>query len=112
MAFSHHFAPQQSPGPNVRFGSKTDIGTLPRDVRFVREADSCTAAKASLFRRLRAAGHRSRSRRALGAIITTIGDVVGSSRNLVRYAGMVKSRLDEQPSFPRGAAHATWARRG
>ena len=34
------------------------------------------------------------------------------SRNLVRYAGMLKSRLDEQPSFPRGAPRATWGRRG
>ena len=48
----------------------------------------------------------------LGAIVTTIGDVVRSLRNLVRYAGMLKSPLDGQPSFPRGAPRATWGRRG
>jgi hypothetical protein len=39
MGFDHHFAWQQSPAPNVRFGSKADIGACPRDVRFTPKAD-------------------------------------------------------------------------
>jgi hypothetical protein len=34
MEFSRHFAPQQSLGPNVRFGSKADIEEGATDVRF------------------------------------------------------------------------------
>jgi hypothetical protein len=88
-----------------RFVPKADIGRRSKSV-------AIPSSSASYCRRLRAAGHRSRARRALGAIITTIGDVVRSLRNLVRYAGMLKSPLDGQPSFPRGAPRATWGRRG
>jgi len=34
MGSDRHFAWQQSLGPNVRFGSKADIGGPPIDVRF------------------------------------------------------------------------------
>jgi hypothetical protein len=34
MGSDRHFARQQSSGPNVRFGSKADIGEGPTDVRF------------------------------------------------------------------------------
>jgi len=34
MGSDRHFAQQQSSGPNVRFGSKADIGVPPIDVRF------------------------------------------------------------------------------
>jgi hypothetical protein len=34
MGSDRYFAWQQPSGPNVRFGSKADIGTCPRDVRF------------------------------------------------------------------------------
>jgi hypothetical protein len=34
----HHFAPQQSPGPNVRFGSKADIAARPVNVCFTPES--------------------------------------------------------------------------
>jgi hypothetical protein len=88
--------------------------------RPIREADSCTAAKASLFHPRPPAIAGGYVRRATGAaleehsgaIITTISDVVRSSRNLVRYAGKLKSRLNEQRSFPRGAPRATLGRRG
>ena len=93
---------------------KTDIAELEEDVRFVPKAD-IAAAKASLFHPRPpaiAGGYMRRATGAalaeqLGAIVTTIGDVVRSSRNLIRYAGMVKSRSNEHPSFPRGAARAT-----
>ena len=38
MGPDRHFAEQQSPGPNVRFGSKADIGTAQLDVRFTPES--------------------------------------------------------------------------
>jgi len=34
MGFNRHFAWQQSSGPNVRFGSKADVGLPPVDVRY------------------------------------------------------------------------------
>jgi hypothetical protein len=38
MGFDLHFAWQQSLGPNVRFGSKADIGLATADVRFTPES--------------------------------------------------------------------------
>src|SRR6516164_3726300 len=40
-----HFAWQKSVGPNVRYGSKADIGTQPRDVRFGSKADMATSQR-------------------------------------------------------------------
>ena len=41
MGFDLHFAWQQSLGPNVRFGSKADIGLSPVDVRFTPRSGHC-----------------------------------------------------------------------
>jgi len=38
MGADHHFARQQSSGPNVRFGSKADISECPANVRFTPES--------------------------------------------------------------------------
>jgi len=39
MGSDRHFAQQQSSGPNVRFGSKADIGGRLGNVRFTPKAD-------------------------------------------------------------------------
>ena len=38
---SPHRRPQTSIGPNVRFGSKAHIATIPRDVRFTSNSGHC-----------------------------------------------------------------------
>ena len=40
MGPDRHFAEQQSPGPNVRFGSKADIGTAQLDPLYPRKRTS------------------------------------------------------------------------
>jgi hypothetical protein len=49
MGSARHFARQQSSGPNVRFGSKADIGARPRNVRFVPKADIWRRSRNHLF---------------------------------------------------------------
>jgi hypothetical protein len=45
MGSARYFAWQQSSGPNVRFGSKADIGSASVDVRFTPESGHCEVCR-------------------------------------------------------------------
>src|SRR5262249_11260992 len=96
-----------------------DIGTQQRDVCFVPKADSCTAARASLFHPRPPGIAGGYVRGATGAGLEEHSgrksqlSVMWSDHHVIWFATLVwSSRLNEQPPFPRGAARSTWARRG